>query len=375
MQFSDINGLEEVKKTLIQSVSKGHVAHAQLFMSSPGNANLPLALAFATYVSCTDQQENDSCGKCPSCVKMKKFIHPDLHFIFPTATTKKITKNKDAISQAFLPDWREFLTESPYRTLPEWAFYFGAENKQCTISKEESLNIIRSLSLKAFEGEFKIMMVWLPELMHPSAANAILKILEEPPPKTLFFLVTNHSEQLLTTILSRTQAVKVRDFHDAELKSILTEKYSIPEEKAGHISYLAEGNMNTALRLITDHQDNSTEYFKEWMRICFRNDYTSMVDFAEEFQKMGKEAQKSLFQYALGITRESMAWQFAEEKLVRLEDKELEFVKNFSKVLTPQRFEYMTKYFNESIRFVERNANPKILFMNLSLQMGKLFKI
>ena len=207
MRFSDIIGLEDTKQQLIAAVKSNHVAHAQLFFGSEGSANLALALAFATYINCTNQSDSDSCGTCASCTKIDKLVHPDVQFIFPVSSTKKVT-GKSVVSSSYMNEWRSFILNNPYSGIEQWSASYGAENKQSNISKEESRNIIKNLSLKAFEAEYKIMLIWLPEFMHPSAANGILKILEEPPKKTIFLLVTNDYEKLLTTILSRCQFLR-----------------------------------------------------------------------------------------------------------------------------------------------------------------------
>jgi len=373
MRFSEIIGLEDTKQTLIHTVRSNHIAHAQLFLGKEGTANLSLALAYVTFVNCTNKQENDSCGKCASCVKMDKLVHPDLHFVYPVTSTKKITGSQ-AISASFVKDWREFVLNNPYNNLQAWSSFIGAENKQASISKAESKHIVRNLSLRAFEASYKTMLIWLPEYMHPAAANAILKILEEPPEKTLFLLVSNTSDRLLTTILSRTQIVKVPTFSHEELKKSLIQQYEVEEEKAAHAAYLANGNLNEALRLSTEVKNDSAEVFKEWMRICFKLDFSTMVAWTEKFQRMGKEAQKSLMQYALNILRESMAWKFGHEDVVRLEASELAFVQNFSKVIHEQNLPELIALFNGAHQHIERNANAKILFLNLSIQIARIFR-
>ena len=373
MRFSDIIGLETTKHTLIQSVKGNHIAHAQLFLGKPGYGHLALALAYITYINCKDKQATDSCGKCSSCSKIDKLIHPDLHFVLPTASTKKIT-GKNAVSSAFMKEWREFAIENPYNGLAEWVSFIGADDKQASISKEESRNVVKSLSLRAFEAEYKVMFIWLPELMHPSAANAILKILEEPPAKTLFVLVANDSEKLLTTILSRTQIVQIPPFSDAEVAENLEKRLHIDAEKASHVAHLAEGNLNEAFRLSQEVQDGSASFFKEWMRICFKADFTNMIAQTEDFQRLGKEAQKSLMQYALSIFRESLICRFGHASLNRLTDIELQFVQNFSKVLTESHIENLTQIFSNAQFHIERNANGKILFLNLSIQIARIFR-
>ena len=374
MRFSEIYGQTELKSTLIDSVKNNHIAHAQLFLGSDGSANLALALAYVSFINCENRQETDSCGVCSQCRQTDKFTHPDWNFIFPTATTKKITKAKEAVSQTFLKDWRTALAENPYISLSDWAAYFGAENKQCNISKEESRTIIRSLSLKAFSAAYKVTLIWLPEFMHPSAANAILKILEEPPEKTLFLLVANNSEKLLTTILSRTQIVKVPPFSDAEIKKYLEEKLAIESSQAAHIAYLAEGDLNEAQKLSQEVVNNSVTFFKEWMRSCFKSNFTELVAKADDFQKLGKEQQKSLMQYSLGIFRESLIIMYSGKDLLRVTDEELSFVQNFSKILNANNLEKFVHLVNDAYYHIERNANPKILFLNLSINIAKNIK-
>ncbi|MEN7548208.1 DNA polymerase III subunit delta [Rapidithrix thailandica] len=374
MRFADIIGLSEVKNTLIHSVKSNHVAHAQLFVGKPGSANLAMALAYAQYVNCENKQEDDACGECAACNKIQKFIHPDLHFIVPTATTKSIPKRTDAVSQAFAKEWRAFLADNPYAYLSEWSAYFGAENKQCIIPKEESRNIIRTLSMKAFEAEYKIMLIWLPELMQAPAANAILKVLEEPPAKTLFLLVSNNTDALLTTILSRTQPVQIPLFSDEEVQEYLEQQLNVPPEKALQTAHIVDGNLNEAMKIGADVHDENEEYFKQWMRECFKSDFTKLVDWADRFQRLGKETQKSIFQYGLTLLRETMLYKFAGEETLRVSGEQKEFIKNFSKVITNQNLEPLVNHFSQSLYHLERNANPKITFLNLSLQIVQIFK-
>jgi len=375
MQFSEILGLEDIKKTLIQSVQNSHVAHAQLFVGKEGSAALPMAMAYATYVNCEQKTASDSCGKCPSCRKFNKLIHPDLHFVFPTATTKTFKKREDALSSAFMEIWRTFITENPYRNLREWAEALGAENKQCLIPVHEGRNIIKTLSLKAYEAEYKILMIWLPEWMNVNAANALLKILEEPPAKTLFLLVTESRDKLLKTILSRTQHIIIRPFTDTEVKQNLIEKFQTEALRAGQIATLTDGNLAEAFRLNQEAKDDSQERFVEWMRSCFRRDYSEMVKQTDKFQEYGKQAQKALLQYGLSMLREALAFKFGGEKLVRLEAEALEFIQKFATVIHEQNIELLSHYFTDAYNQLERNANPKIVFLDLSLQVSKAFRM
>lgn len=375
MKFSDISGLDEIKQVLIHSVKNNHIAHAQLFLGNEGEANLALALAYATYINCTNKQNDDACGQCPSCQKFDKLIHPDLHFVIPTALKKGISKRSDAVSTKFLPEWREFLLESPYRRLFDWTSFFGAENKQANIPKEESRNIITTLALKSFEAEYKVMLIWLPELMQAPAANAILKILEEPPAKTLFLLVSNDANKLLTTILSRTQIVKVRSFHHEEITQYLSQNKNLESSKADEIAYLANGNMAEALHISENSGNESSDFFQNWMRACFKADFSDIVlNWNEKFNKMGKEAQKNLFIYGINILRESMIWKYTGEQLSKVQEDQKGFITNFSKVLHENNLPKLTQYFNDACYYIERNANPKITFLFLSIQVMKTFR-
>ncbi|MFN3404347.1 MAG: ATP-binding protein [Cytophagaceae bacterium] len=372
MQFSQIPGLVETKKTLMASVQNSHVAHAQLFMGSEGGANLALAVAYATYINCESRVENDSCGTCPSCVKYNKLIHPDLHFVFPVATTKHVPK--DPLSSLFMNDWRKFFLDNPYGGVLNWGEFIGSENKQLNISVEESRNIIKNISLKPFEAEYKILIIWLPENMHITAANAILKVLEEPPQKTLFLLVTNNSEKIITTVLSRTQKVKVRPFTDEEVKHYLKEKQGFDDKKATQLAYLSDGNLNEALRLASEIEEDNHQMFRDWMRVCFKkNNVAELMEWMEAFQKLGREGQKSLFHYGLGILRETLVCRYSKD-LLRLNEEDMKFVEGFSKVLDEWKVENISKQLNEGFYHIERNANAKIVFLDMSFQISAIMK-
>ncbi|CAN5531779.1 hypothetical protein BH23BAC1_BH23BAC1_33360 [soil metagenome] len=374
MFFKDIPGLEEIKKTLINSVKNNHIAHAQLFSGGEGSANLALALAYATYLNCQNPGENDACGTCSSCQKLNKYIHPDLHFVFPVSSTKDVTGVENVVSSSFLKEWRIFLSQNPYGNITEWSEIYGGENKQVNISREESRNIVRNLSFTSFSGGYKIMIIWLPEYMHITCANALLKMLEEPPPKTIILLVSNNSESLLNTILSRAQSYRVRMFNDEELKELLLKQHEISGEKLSQIVHLADGNINEALNLLREVEDDSHKMFREWMRYCYSMDFTMLVEWSERFQKLNKISQKSLFQYGLNMMRETLVLQFDAHELTRTQGEELEFTRKFSKVLSPDQLENITDQLNKALYYLERNANAKIVFLDLSLSLARLFQ-
>lgn len=373
MRFSQIVGHESIKNTLIQSVKRGHVAHAQMFVGPEGSASLPLALAYLTYLNCHHPTDEDSCGTCPSCVKQDKFIHPDIHFVFPVSSTKSIT-GKDVVSQSFLKEWRTFLTENPYGSVEDWAQTYGGENKQVNISREESRQIIRNLSLKAFEGTYKAMIIWLPEYMHPTAANGILKILEEPPEKTVFILIPQNTERLLATILSRTQIVQVPAFTDQELSSILQEEYQAEDAQARQVAHLAEGNLSTAKKLLEQVEDDSHGLFRDWMRLCYVWDFTKLVGWSEDYQKMSKMAQQTFLQYGINLMREALISKLGVDSLLRLFGEEVEFVKNFGKVLDTEKIALMYEALNKTVYHLERNGSPRIQMLDVSLKLARILR-
>ncbi|WP_323758048.1 DNA polymerase III subunit delta [Roseivirga sp.] len=371
MRFQDIPGLEEVKNKLIEAVKVDHVAHAQLFLGAEGSANLPMALAFAAYLNCENKQESDACGECSSCTKQAKHIHPDVHFVFPTSATPKI-KREDATSEKFLKEWRDYLQKSPYGNVSDWSFHFGWENKQLIIPRQESRNIITNLSLKAFEGKYKVMLIWLPELMNSNAANGILKVLEEPPAKTIFLMVSNDENKLLTTIRSRVQLMKIPSFTDENISSTVSKVEGTSAERAQEITYLAEGNMREALHLVQGGQDAMGVQFKQWMRLCFTFDFQALVKMADEFQSGGKEFQKGLLNTGSKVMRDTLIHQYEVTELERIPDAEKGFVANFGKVFNTEKIAEAVPKIEEAAYHIERNANPKILFLDLSLAIAQI---
>jgi DNA polymerase-3 subunit delta' len=270
--------------------------------------------------------------------------------------------------------WRSFLLDNPYGNSIDWAHTFGGENKQLNISRQESREMIDALSLKAFEGKYKIMIIWMPELMHPAAANGILKILEEPADNTVFLLVSPQKERLLKTIQSRTQLVRIPPFSDAELTDILVNKYSIEPVKAGQLAQLADGSLRTALQINSEADFNLHTLFVDWMRGCFANNYIELTPLSEKFGSLSKSAQKSFLLYALEILRESLVAGQGEQELLRMSGTELAFVDKFSKTLNTLIIEQLSARLSDAHYHLERNANAKIVFMNLSIAFSNSFK-
>ncbi|MEP2023354.1 MAG: DNA polymerase III subunit delta' [Reichenbachiella sp.] len=371
MRFAEIPGLSAAKQQLIHAIKGNHVAHAQLFYGQEGSANLALALAYAAYINCKKPTDTDSCGTCESCSKIDKLVHPDLQFVYPVSSTKSIT-GKNVVSSSYLKEWRSFLGANKYGSLVDWSAHYGAENKQANISKEESRNIIKSLTLKSFEAEYKVMIIWLPEYMNVSAANGILKILEEPSEKTLFLLVTCEYERLLTTILSRCQLFKVPAFSDEELQQFLIDQKGVEADKAKKIAALAEGSLQAAVEHIDSTEDDAHVMFRDWMRQCWGKDFTALNGTNDSFSKLSKTAQKLFLQYALNMMRQAVVSEYLMDEKEKLNDSEKDFAVKFGKALTTQKLEKISEEFSKAHYHLERNANVKILFLDLSLTVGRI---
>lgn len=368
MLFCEIIGQKEVKEQLIQSVKENRVSHAQLFLGPDGSGNFALALAYAQFISCTKRQEADSCGLCSSCRKYNKLIHPDLHFSYPF-----FRGGEKEDSLADLEEWRDLVLNNPYFDLDEWRNRLDAQNKQPNINKAECLNILHRLSLKPFESEYKTMILWLPEYLK-NEGNRLLKTLEEPAEKTLIILVARSQDQILNTIISRTQLVKIPALSKQEIVDYLVQNKDIPEIQATRIAYLSEGNLQTALNFLREDESDDFRLFSSWMRMTFADKGNQIFQFVDEASKLGRENQKNLLRYGIHLIRECIMIISEAEELVHLQSLELDFVKNFSKHLDLAKGEALINELEKAHYHIERNANPKILFLDVSLQFVKILK-
>lgn len=371
MLFSEIFGLEPIKKTLIGSVNKGHVAHAQLFVGKSGSGSLALALAYAQYINCEDKQENESCGRCSSCIQYKKLVHPDLHFVFPMANIEKV--KKEDLRTYLLPKFREFLINYPYGTMHTWSGLAEAENKQFNIAVEEGRNIIQAISLKAYQAEYKVVIFWMPEYMNIAMANAILKVLEEPPAKTLFLLIASDYEKLLPTIISRCQLIHIPAFEKDDVKKYLLTKNLCDETMASRIMKIADGDMDKAVQLCSSYNHDELELFSKWMRLCFGRKYLEMVPFVDDISKIGREKQKNLMLFGIQLLRDSLMQKQELAELIHRDEEELKFIQNFSKALSDKVIAELSELLSETYVHIERNGNAKIIFMDTSIKLGNCF--
>ena len=373
MQFAAIPGLPETKEKLLNAVKLNHLAHALLFHGPEGSANLTLALALASYLYCEQKSDTDSCGTCGSCQRMNKLILPDLNFAFPVVASSKEEDGEEEGNDGksdLLGNWRKFVLGQPYGNVHDFIYFNGFEKKQLNITKAAARKMIQTLSLMSFEGGYKIMLIWAPEYLHPSAANSLLKIIEEPPTKTLFLLVTSQADQLLTTILSRTQKILVRAFSDEEVSSHLVETGRCEAKAAAQIAMLADGNMRTAFQLIDQVEDQTVRQLRDWFRLCATKNLKEIFQLSEDFHKADKESQKSLMLAGLNVTREILLKNLDLDHLLRTTDEDRTFINNISKkMLTEEHAVQLYETFNAAHYHLERNGNAKMIFTDLSMEI------
>ncbi|PTQ93236.1 DNA polymerase-3 subunit delta' [Mucilaginibacter yixingensis] len=366
MQFKQIVGQHDVKQRLLNSVKENRVSHAQLFLGPEGSGSLALAVAYAQYVSCENRLADDSCGECASCRKYQKLAHPDLHFSYPF-----FAKHKDDTALTFIEQWRAALLANPYLSLDIWRGYLEAENKQANINIAECHQVIKKLSLKPFESAYKILIMWLPEFLDKEG-NALLKIIEEPQPNTLFLLVAQNQDQILNTILSRTQLVKIPPPGYEEVKSFLISAHHQTEHAAGEIAYLSNGNLTEALNMLQQDDNGYHQQFVQWLRLCVTNKGQEVIGFTDGLAKLGRENQKNFLRYGISFIREICLIVSGAGNLVKLPPAELETAEKMAKLITARMAEAIGDELEKAHYHVERNANPKILFLDVSLQLIKI---
>ncbi len=374
MLFADIIGQEPIKNHLLQSVKENRISHAQLFLGNEGFGTLALALAYAQFILCRNPSENDACGVCPACNKVQKYQHPDLHFSFPTVGTKS---NTALISDDYISTWREFLHDSAYGTYEQWLSAMDAGNAQGLIKVREAEQIVRKLSLKSFEAEYKIMIIWFPEKMNAETANKLLKLIEEPPEKTLFLLVAQNSQLIISTILSRTQLIKIPRISQEDMFQGLQDKMQVSEIKAKQISRMSDGNLNQAKELIetSDEAKQNFDTFTQMMRLSYMGKMIELIKWVDDVAKIGREKQKTLLIYALKMIRENLVINQKQKDIARLSDEEDAFASKFSNFIHPGNAPSMAQEFDLAYTHISRNANAKVVFLDLCIRLNRLLKI
>ena len=381
MRFCDIVGQETVKQKLCQAVQEGRIAHAQLFTGPSGVGKLPLALAYAQYVACPNKTATDSCGVCPSCLQYQKLQHPDLHFAFPI-----VKGDEGDVCDDFVDKFRSLVLENKYFDLEAWYKTMGVETKQGMIYEKESSEILRKLSLKSFGDGYKVMLIWQPEKMNGTCANKLLKLLEEPPTKTLFLLVSEHPEQLLSTVLSRVQEVRVPRLPEMTIASALREEYSwLDESAAQRIAHMANGSYLVATRVMSESEDNAG-YFEDFVALMRnawlvgkKKDYSALLklrqwsnDIADS--KVGREKQKAFLQYVQRQIRENYIYNQGCSEMNYQTEKEKDFSTKFAPFIHDGNVEKMMDELSKAEVQIGQNANAKIVFFDLCLQMIVLVK-
>ncbi len=367
MKFQDIPGQLDIKSALIQSVQRNKMAHAQLFAGVEGGAALPIALAYASYVFCSNRSEEDSCGTCANCTRIHKGVHPDFHLFFPKITVKDSEFDKKL--PEFMQSFRKFIMEQPFGLVDDFTQEAGFESKGILINKEDSKRLIRTVSMKSVEGGAKIVLVWLPEFFHPAAANAILKVLEEPPANTIYLMVTHAYHSLLTTIVSRTLLFSVPPFTDDEVAAFLAAKGTDPA-KAMTLARLSHGSIGEALHVGLDGDNLAYQDFQLWMRECLNNQFGALILRSESFSQSGKLAQRSALQFAMDILREALV--SGEAALNNREGQEAEFMRKFNNFLSLENKQILYQELNDALVNLERNANPKMTHFHLSNTFSRL---
>lgn len=370
-RFEQIAGQTEVRDLLLRAVKNNHVSHALHFLGPEGSGNLSLALAFAGYVFCENPGETDACGQCPSCVKMASLQHPDLHFVFPVIQP---TKNKSV--EAFMREWREILLANPLLNITDWMQTIADPDKQGIISVDLAQEIQQKISMKAFSGGYRIAIIWMPEMMRPPAANKLLKVIEEPPEKTLFLLVGNSTDELLPTILSRVQTVRVPRLQNDLMEQLLVDRHGIEPQKARSAALLSDGNMNMALKLVSDGGNHTAhfEIFRDWFRACYRqSEGLKRVELSDRFSDLKREGQKSFLTYSLQMLRQCMLVSVSAEHLLLVDGDERKLALNLGKTLNHRQLQVMAEEINQGIYHISRNAAPRPLFLDLSVQIKNLF--
>lgn len=381
MRFRDIIGQEDVKRQLRLSVQNGRIPHAQLFAGKQGVGKLSTAIAYAQYLNCPNRTDDDSCGECPTCKQFERLQHPDLHFAFPIV---KDEKTKKEVCDDYMNDFRSLILQQQYISAADWYQKMEAENKQALIYEKESSEILRKLSLKAFGQGYKVVIIWQPEKMNDVCSNKLLKLIEEPPEKTVLILVSEYPERLLSTIISRTQLIRFNPLSETQIATALTTQgYEAPA--AQDIAHLAQGSYYTALQLMGENEQNRTffEDFQTLMRnawkVGHRKDYAALQELRKwslqiADKKVGRETQKAFLQFAQRQVRENFIYNFHQPTLNYQTSDEAAFSKNFAVFIHENNVEKIMNELATAERQIAQNGNPKIIFFDLCLQMIVLIK-
>lgn len=367
MRFSEVVGQKELSARLRHGIRDGRVPHAQLFLGAEGSGNLALALAYAQYLGCPNRTDEDSCGECSSCRKYQTLTHPDIHFSFP------FPSNKADVATDLYAEWRQAVTSDPYLNYEKWMQTLDAANKQGNIPIKECHAILKNLSLKPFEADYKILIMWMPEFLG-AEGNVLLKVIEEPAQKTLFLLVAENTEKILTTILSRVQLVRVPPISEEGLTGWLSANKGLGPDDAKRLAVMSAGNLVRAGELAASDENQYLEPLRNWLAFCYQKKLPEAFQWAEEYSAKGREQLKGFFLYSLEVLRAVLVFPVVGD-IHGLSVKEEEFVNRFSKILDSHaKVELMYKWFNDAAFEIERNGNAKLVLCDISFKMARLLK-
>jgi len=378
MLFTDIIDQEIVKKQLFYAAESGRIPHAQLFVAPKGTGALPLTIAYAQYILCKNTGGENNTGNAACNLKLNKLMHPDLHFSFPVATTNKVKRHP--VSDLFLEDWRNFIEENPYGDLSDWYGQLGIENKQGQIGVDEAENIVKKLALKSYEGGHKIIIIWMAEKLNIAAANKLLKLIEEPPNKTILLLITENKELIIDTILSRCQEVKLNPLSENHITNALIEREQVTETEARKIAHQSDGDWNKAVHILHNSTNDQQfeQWFITWVRTAFRAKGNAaviqdLISWSESIASTGRETQKSFLQYCLQFFRQAMLKNYAADSLVFLEPSTSNFdLDKFAPFIHSGNILDISNELNTAIYHIERNGNAKLILLDLSIKLTRL---
>lgn len=378
MLFSEILGQNHIKSHLTKSADAGRIPHAQLFVGPEGSGTLPTAIAYAQYILCGNKNSENTNGNDACNLKFKNISHPDLHFAFPVTTNDKVKRHP--VSKHFLEEWRQLIDQQPYGNLFDWYKMLGVDNKQGQIGVDEALDIVKSLSLKSYEGGHKVMLIWMAEKMNIAASNKLLKLIEEPPEKTIFILITEDEEQIISTIRSRCQVLHFPRLPEVIITEALVKKYNIDESVANKIAQQSNGNFNKACDLVyQDSEDIQFEkWFIAWVRTAFKakgnkSAIRELIAWSEEIAKTGRETQKQFLHFCINYFRQAMLLNYKANELVYLEPKSESFkLEKFAPFVHDSNIMEITQELQDAIYHIERNGNSKIILTDLSIKLTRL---
>lgn len=364
MLFNEIIGQKSIISDLQQAIKAERLPHAILFTGKSGYGCLPLAIAVAQYIFCENPGISDSCGVCHSCAKVVKLIHPDLHFTIPVF-------GGEAISQTFLPLFRKTFLEHPYFDMTDWVAAHDAENKQWNITAQECLNMVKSLNLQAYEGKWKVQIVWMAEYLMKEG-NRLLKIIEEPPANTFFILIAENEARVLSTIVSRCQTYKIPPLHDSDIFQAMKDK-GYEEEQASLITRLSAGDFSEAVRQTLDNIDGLDEQFLLWLRTSYKGDIVQLSAWVDSYLEYNREEQKKFIQYGLNFLHELVLLKVVGKSPRLSDDKKVSAI-NLNKYLNLNQIDEICNLLNECSIGIERNANTRLLILDASIQLKNIFK-